>query len=296
MHTITPQLIFTWFLKDIWKILLISVFFASVSIFFALSLPNVYSSKAKVSSNLSESNGMSGALSSLGGLASLAGVSIGGGGLSPEVLKEMLSSSSFLASFIKKHHIEIEIIAAKSFDPTKNQFLYDEKIYNTVDGVWVRPFKFPQTLEPSGAELVDKFKESFSVQYDRKTKLINMSFTSMSPEFSQQTLENLVFHFNDYMKSKDVSDSLLSVKYLNEQLAVAKFKEVELALQQVMEEQYKKLALAQTREEYALRYIESPMLAVKKSGPKRAIICLAITMLGSFFSVVLWWSIRILRS
>ncbi len=296
MHTITPRLILTWFLKDIWKILIISVFFATVSIFFALSLPNVYSSKAKVSSNLSDSKGMSGALSGLGGLASLAGVSIGGGGLSPEVLKEMLSSSSFLASFIKKYHIEKEIIAVKSFDPTTNQFGYDEKIYSTVNGEWVRDFKFPQTLEPSGAELVEKFKQSFSVQYDRKTKLITMSFSSMSPAFSQQTLENLVFHFNDYMKNKDVSDSLLSVKYLNEQLAVAKFKEVELAIQQIMEEQYKKLALAQTREEYALRYIESPMLAVKKSGPKRAIICLAITMLGSFFSVFLWWSIRILRS
>jgi LPS O-antigen subunit length determinant protein (WzzB/FepE family) len=77
---------------------------------------------------------------------------------------------------------------------------------------------------------------------------------------------------------------------------VAKYAEVKLALQQILEEQYKKLALAQTREEYALRYIESPMLAVKKSGPKRAIICIAITIIGTTLSLFFWWSLRILRS
>lgn len=296
MYSVTPRLILTWFLKDFKIIIFISIFFSITSLFFVLSLPNVYSSKAKVSSNLSDSKGMSGALSNLGGLASLAGVSIGGEGLSPEVLKEILSSSSFLASFIKKYHIEKEIIAVKSFDPKKNQFEYDEKIYDVLSEVWVRQFKFPQTLEPSGAELVDKFKESFGVQYDRKTKLIRMSFSSMSPQFSQQILENIVLHFNSYMRDRDISDSLLSVTYLNEQLAVAKYGEVKIALQQIMEEQYKKLALAKTRQEYALRYIESPMLAVEKSGPKRAIICLAITMLGTFLSVTFWWSVRILHS
>jgi uncharacterized protein involved in exopolysaccharide biosynthesis len=296
MHTVTPRLILTWFLKDFKIITIISIIFAIISVFYALSLSNVYSSKAKVSSNLSDSKGMSGALSNLGGLASLAGVSIGGGELSPEVLKEMLSSSSFLASYIKKYHIEKEIIAVKSFEPTTNQFQYDEKIYDILNEKWVRKFKFPQVLEPSGPELVDKFKETYSVEFDRRTKLIIMSFSSLSPQFSQQVLENIVLHFNSYMKEKDISDSLLSVKYLNEQLAVAKYGEVKLALQQIIEEQYKKLALAQTREDYALRYIESPMLAAKKSGPKRAIICLAITLLGTFFSVVLWWSVRIFRS
>lgn len=296
MLTVTPRLILTWFLKDFKIIGLISASFAVISILFALSLPNIYSSKTKVSSNLSDSNGMSGALANLGGLASLAGVSIGGGGVSPTVLKEILSSSSFLASFIKKYHIEKEVIAVKSFESTSNQFQYDDEIYDNVNNKWVRQFKFPQTLEPSGAELVDEFKESFSVQFDRKTKLINMTFSSMSPQFSQQVLENIVFHFNGYMRDKDVSDSLLSVKYLKEQLVVAKYVEVKRALQQIMEEQYKKLALAQTREEYALRYIESPMLAVKKSGPKRTIICIAITMLGTFFSVMFWWSVRIFRS
>jgi uncharacterized protein involved in exopolysaccharide biosynthesis len=296
MHTITPRLIVTWFFKDFKIIVLIAAFFSIVSVFFAINLPNVYSSKAKVSSNLSDSKGVSSALSNLGGLASLAGVSLGGGGLSPEVLKEMLASPSFLASFIKKFHIEKDIVAVKRFHPLKSEFEYDDEIYDDTNGKWVRQFKYPQTLKPSGREVVDKFKESFSVQYDRKTKLITMSFSSMSPQFSKKILEDIVVHFNYFMKSKDVSDSLLSIKYLNEQLAVAQYAEVKLALQQILEEQYKKLALAKTREEYALRYIESPMLAVKKSGPKRAIICLAIVTIGTTLSLLLWWSLRILRS
>ena len=296
MLSITPRLIFEWFLKDIWKIILISILFAVIAVFYALSIPNQYSSSAKVSSNLSDSKSMGGALSSLGGLASLAGVSLGGGSMSPEVLKEMLNSSSFLASYIKHAAIEKEIMAAKTFESTTVEFTYDKKVYDIEKNKWVRDFKFPQTAIPSEIELVEKFKDSYSVNYDRKTKLISLSYNSLSPFFSKSVLDNLVLYFNTYMRDKDLLDSQSSIKYLKSELKIAKYNEVSLALQQILEEQYKKLALAKTREEYALRFIESPMVAAKKSSPKRALICLAITVIGTLCSILLLWSIRIFRN
>ena len=296
MLTVTPRLIFDWFLKDIWKIVFISIFFAVISILYALSIPNKYSSSAKVSSNLSDSKSMGGALSSLGGLASLAGVSLGGGGMSPEVLKEMLNSPSFLASFIRYSSIEKEVMASEAYDSTIDEFSYNEKIFDIRENKWVRNFKFPQELAPSDAELVEKFKESFSVNYDRKTKLISLNLSSLSPYFSKKILDSLVLYFNTYMREKDLLDSELSIKYLKSELKKSKYNEVSYALQQILEEQYKKLALAKTREEYALRYIESPMVAAKKSAPRRALICLAITIIGSSFSILLLWSVRVFRS
>ncbi|RHW74904.1 Wzz/FepE/Etk N-terminal domain-containing protein [Colwellia sp. RSH04] len=295
MNSVTPRLLVEWFIKDFFKIVIISVIFAAIAVAYALSIPNVYTSSSKVASNLSESKGMGGALSNLGGIASLAGLSIGGGGLSPEVLKEIVTSGTFLASFIREQKIEPNIMAAIDYDPDSDTYIYDKKIYNDQDKEWVRKYKFPQSLEPSDTELVEKFKENFRVNYDRKTKLISMSYTSLSPSHSQSILSELLLAFNEFMRNKDISDSSLSIKYLNKQLETAKYDEVKIALQQIMEEQLKKLALAKTRKDYAFRYIESPMSADKKSGPKRAIICLAITLIGTFFSVVLWWSIRIFR-
>ncbi|TPH17074.1 Wzz/FepE/Etk N-terminal domain-containing protein [Litorilituus lipolyticus] len=296
MLPITTSLVFGWLRKDFWKIVFIAIFFAVISVLYALSLQNLYSSNAKVTSNLSSSKPMSGALANLGGLASLAGVSLGGGSLSPEVLKEVMTSASFLSSFIKEYNIEKEVIAATSYDPNSDAFQYDEKIFDQSNNKWVRKFKFPQTLEPNDKELSDKFKENFNVKYDRKTKLITLTFSSYSPRFSKKVVDDIVIFFNNYMRKKDVKDSMLSLSYLQEQLAKTSYSEVKLALQQIMEEQYKKLALANTREEYALRFIESPLIASKKSAPSRAIICAVITMLGTFLGMVALITLRIFRS
>lgn len=297
MEKITPQLLVQWFLKDFIKIVIIGLTFAVASVFLALSLPNEYSVKAKVVSNLSDAKSLSGNLSGLGGLASLAGVSIGGGSsLTPEVLTEMLNSSSFLASFIRQYQLEKEVMAAIEFIPSKNQFKYDEKLLDVSTGKWIREFEYPQKQDPSDAELVEKFKESFSAEFDRKSKIIMINFTSLSPSFSKKVSDNVIYHFNQYMKNKDIEESETSIKYLQGELELAKFHEVKQALQQVMEEQLKKLSLANTRDEYALRFVQYPIEPTKKSGPKRALICVAVTVGGTMLSILLLWSIRIFRA
>ena len=295
MSPITPKLIVEWFIKDIWKIIIIFILFASISVYYALSIPNIYSSKAVVSSNLSDSKSMGGSLAKLGGLASLAGVSLGGGGMSPEVIKEMVSSNSFIASFVRAYKLEAYLMAAEKYDASSNTFLFNNTIYDNNEKKWTRAYKFPLTQEPNDAELAIKFKELFSVSFARKTKLITLNFKSLSPEFSKTVLEDLIFHFNEYMRKGDIETSQSSIGYLEQQLATTQYNEVKLALQQIMEEQFKKLAIANTRKEYALRVIEAPLLAANKSEPKRAVICAVITFAGTLLSILLLWSVRIMR-
>lgn len=296
MNKISLQILLGWFVKDFFKIILIGGVVGVCSVIYALSLPNQYSAKTVVASNLSDAKSMGGALSSLGGLASMAGISIGGGSaMSPEVLYETVTSRSFLASFIRKQKLEPIIMAAVDFNPTSDEFVYDEKIYNKKDETWVRDYIYPQTLEPNDFELVEKFNKSFSATYARKTKLITLKYQSFSPKFSKQVVEELVKFFNTYIRNRDLEESNSSIKYLETELADSKYKEVKLALQQVMEEQFKKLALAKTREEYAFQVIEAPLLAAKKSEPKRAIICVIGTFGGTLLTVLIWWSVRAYR-
>jgi uncharacterized protein involved in exopolysaccharide biosynthesis len=296
MLVVSPRLFLEWFINDFFKMIFISMIFAITSIFYALSIPNQYSSQVVVSSNMSGSKSMGGSLSKIGGLASLAGISLGGDGtLSSEVLYEMLNSSSFLASFIRKHGLEKETIAVEGYNPESDNFIYKAKIYDVKNNVWVRDFKFPKTLEPNDFELVEKFKESFNANYARKTKLIKVSFKSFSPQYSVKILNDLIFHFNEYMRNNDIEEFESSIKYLKQELTTSSYEEVNLSLQQLMEEQYKKLAIAKVRGEYALRIIEAPLLAANKSEPKRAIICAVITVCSTILTVFLWWVIRIIR-
>jgi hypothetical protein len=296
MISVTPRLLIEWFLKDFHKIILFFIFFSIVAVFYSLSIPNKYLSTTIVASNMSDSKSVGGALSKLGGLASLAGISLGGGDMSPEVLKEMLKSKSFLSSFIKKYQLEVDIMVANGFNPEKNQLLYKDKVFDFVQNKWIREVDFPKEKIPSEIELVKKFNEYYSVSYDRKTKLITMSFKFFSPEYSKGLLVNLVSFFNEYMRENDISDSESSIEYLKKQLDETKYHEIKLALQQIIEEQYKKLALAKTRKEYAVRVIEQPMRAFEKSEPNRVILCLAISFLGTFLSILFMWSIRIIRN
>ena len=46
------------------------------------------------------------------------------------------------------------------------------------------------------------------------------------------------------------------------------------------------MAIAKTRDEYAVRVIEQALMPAKKSEPKRAIICLVVTLFGTFVFVL----------
>lgn len=291
---LTPDLMFSWLFKDIWKILASAVLFGILSVWVALSIPNQYSSSTVVASNFGEQGGK-GALSKLGGLASIAGISVGKSNYSPEVLKEIINSNSFLAYFIRKQKIEAVVFAAEGFSVENSSFEYNPKLYNAATQQWIRKFKYPQSLEPADIELVAAFKEKFSVSYDRKTELVKLNFKSYSPSFAQQTLNDLIVTFNEFMREQEVENNTLSLNFLKSELAKSNYTEVRLSLQQIMEEQYKNLALAKTRKEFAFKVIEKPLLPVLKSEPKRAFICVAITFGGVLVSLIVIWSIRIFR-
>lgn len=290
---ITPKTLVDWFFKDFYKLVCAGIVFGSVSIFYVLSLYNIYSSQAILISNVSDSKSMSGALSKLGGLASLAGVNLGGSdSLSPEILSEKIKSNSFLAGFIRAHQLEAEIFAAKGFEPQNGQFIYDESTYDGNQKIWVRKFKYPKTLEPNDLELVEKFKESFTVGYSRKTDLITISFASYSPESAQKILIDLIRYFNAHVKEEDIKNARSSISYLKDELEKTQVSEVRESLQDIMGEHLKRLAFAETRDDYALKFIDRPLIAANKTAPKRSIICVLITLGGTFFFIIVLWGYR----
>ena len=77
------------------KIIAVTAVFAIASVFYALSLPNIYKAEALLAPATEESGGMAGLAAKFGGLASLAGVNLDGGGTSIMIFEnEIISSPS----------------------------------------------------------------------------------------------------------------------------------------------------------------------------------------------------------
>ncbi len=296
LKSIDASLILRWIVKDIFKIIGLGVTFSVIAIVYALSLPNEYSASVVTASNMDKGNKSAG-LSGLGGLASLAGVNLGGGDTySPEVLQKMLLSTSILASFARTYELVPEIMAVESYSLKSNSFSYKESIYDPRTGEWTRKVMYPATQEPSDSEIAHELRQKLNVTYDRATKLISVSYRSYSPEFAPRLVTSLIEHLNQQVRVKERLSTERTIQDIEKILEEANSIEVKVALQSILEEQYKKLTLARTRPEYALMTVEPAFVPFMKSGPNRAVLCLLIVFIGVAASTLLMWTVRIIKS
>lgn len=260
---------------------------AVLSVVFALSIPNQYRSVALLTSSESSSGGISGMLGQLGGVASLAGINIGSGSeKSVFHLEEKIKSRDFLIPFIRKANIKVELFAAKNWDRATNYVLYDETIYSTEEKKWVREVKPPKKAEPSDEEAYRKFRDVFKVTYDRKKDLFRLSIDFYSPEVAQRWLSSLINEFNEYERASQIAEVHRNLKFLNAYINEAEYVELKSSLYDLVEEQLKKMMVSESKDDFAIEIIQGAFIPEEKESPRRGLICIGITMLGIFVSML----------
>jgi len=276
-------------------IVIFIVVFALISVIYSINLKNIYKSELVLVPAVQQQNG---ALpGQLGGLAALAGVSLGNSGSVDKttLALEIIKSKNFVAGFIAKHNILVELMALESWDSSTNNMVVDKEIYDTTTKTWVREVSFPKKTMPSMQEAYLKFMESFGVSRDTKSGVITLSFKHYSPYFSKQVLDWIVLDINDRVKIADIEESRRSIEYLEEQIATTNISEVKSTLFSLVEEQVKNLMLANTRSEYVFKVVDPALVPENKFEPKRMLIVAVSSALGcllGIFSVVFFPSLR----
>lgn len=270
-----------------WMIFAITSLFAVASVFYALSLPNIYKSEALLAPAEQQTGGLGGMASQLGGLASLAGVNLGGGktdktGLALEIMK----SRAFVFKFIEKHDLTVPLMAANGWDLSTNELKYDEDIYDVQSKSWLRKVKAPLQPKPSLQESYKKFQKIIAINQDKASSMVAISIEHYSPYIAKQWVDWLVDAINEEMKIRDLTEAKNSVIYLNSQLEKTKVADVQTMLYQLIEEQTKTIMFANVREQYALKTIDPALVPELKSGPKRALICVLGLLLGGILAVI----------
>lgn len=269
-----------------WIIATTGLVFAILSVFYALSLSNIYKSEALLAPAGENSNGALAELGGqFGGFASLAGINLGGGSMDKTTLAiEVLKSREFISEFIQKYDLLVPLMAAKNWDPSTDKLMFDSDIYDEANKKWVRDPKPPMTPEPSSQESYKRFIELFTVSQDKITSYVTVSIEFYSPNVAKHWLDLLTQEINQEIKEREVAEAKRSIKYLNEQLEKTALADMKTVFYQLIEEQIKTVMFAEVRTEYVFKTIDPAIAPELKMKPKRTLIVLLGMMLGGVLS------------
>tara|TARA_B100000886_G_scaffold337553_1_gene298485 strand:+ start:2015 stop:2944 length:930 start_codon:yes stop_codon:yes gene_type:complete len=282
-------------LKEILQILLkkkilislLTLFFAIASIFTAISMSDVYKSSSLLAPT-SQDESLSSSLGGLSSLAGIAGVSLPAGSISDSqiAVKRIESFEFFSKSFLPSIKLE-DLMAEKKWIPKENRLIYDEDIFDELSNKWVRKVSYPKKTIPSSQEAFKEFKKALSINQDEETGLVYLSIEHISPNVAKEWMDVIIYNINERMREIDKEDAQNSINFLSETLKTTNSQSIKVVFSKLMESQMQTLMLASSNEDYIFKTINSPIVPEEKSGPNRAFICIAGTLFGFIFSIII---------
>ncbi|MFT6985532.1 MAG: hypothetical protein ACJAT7_001342 [Psychromonas sp.] len=267
-------------------ILLSTVIASILSVIIAITAPNLYKSEVALEYVKESENKLSSSASEIGQLASFAGLSLGGSGENQKAINlAILSSRKFISQFIDKHQLLVPLFASESWDVVSGKLLINPDVFDEKTGKWLRKTKPPLKAKPSKQEAVEAFKNIFSVAVDQATTLIHAQITFISADLANKWLTLLIKDYNQYIRAEDLHTSQKNIEYLENKAESVNNSNMKLVFFSLLEEEQKKIMLAQVSEEYVFKVIDPSVAAEKRDSPKRALICVAGAILGGFIGV-----------
>ena len=269
-----------------WLLGLITGFSAILAVLYALNLTNQYSAKAILAPKAAGSS-MGRLASQYGGIAALAGVSLPGAGSSDAaVAVEMVKSHTFFHQYLYEPFL-VNLMAIKKWHPLENRLEIDESIFDPIKQQWIREANFPFTAKPHVDEAYQRYLEALSVSSDKSSGLTTLSMTHASPHVAKAWVELILAAVNTSMRRQKVSDAEAAINYLNQQRRETQLVKLDEVFGRLIEEQTKIIMLASVNENFIFNVIQAPSVALLKSGPNRALICVLGALLGVFIAIMM---------
>lgn len=286
-HEIHLLEIFSVLLQGKFIIFSLTAFLSTVTVIFSLLLPNMYESKVLLAP-INSSSGISGALKGYSSLAGLAGLTLPSSvddSNTAKAIKKIVSLSFFEENILTKIYLP-DLMAVKAWKPKTNMIVFDENIFDSNKGSWVRNYSYPQQQKPSAQESFEKFKQHISLNEDNKTGFITLSIKHQSPYVAKQWVELVVNEINNFYREKDKLESGKAVNYLNQQIATTTYSEIKEVLAELLQEESKKLTLIEANQFYVFDIIDPPVVMERNSEPNRVLIFILGSLMGGMLSIL----------
>lgn len=265
-------------------ILLVTSIFSIFSIFYALSLPDIYKSESTLTTAVSPSDNFK----LQGALASIAGINMGSGEEDMgAVAIEIISSRGFLKHLLTFDNIMVPIMASVDFEPNNKKLIIDSEQYDSERNEWIRKSEGKKNTVPTYLEVYENYLSMLRVNQDPDTGFYKVSIEHLSPLFAKEFLDLIISEVNSLMRSRELEESGKALEYLKLEASKTTVVGVRDLIHELIQSQLERQMLAKMGDEYVLKIIEPPFIAEEKSAPNRAQLCILITLLGAFFSVIM---------
>ncbi len=253
-------------------IIFLTTIAAITSVFYSLSIPNIYTSSALlVSTDAEDSLGAKLGLSPLAGLAGLNSFQKSGG-KAQEAIERMKSYDFFVDEFLPYIKFE-DLVSARSWTQSTNTIIYNDDVTD------------PLAVKLSNQQAYEIYKGMLYISEDRKSLFMTMRIEHISPFIAQQWLELIIRNINNHMRDLDKIVAQNSIDFLNISAQETQLSEIKGAIYKLIENQIQVLTLAEANKDYVFKPVSSPIVPERKSGPSRASICISGTLFGFIISL-----------
>ncbi|MBU0721355.1 hypothetical protein KJ877_08430 [bacterium] len=276
-------------LRELWQTIkkgrkVIQIFvlvIVSLTLVYALKLPNVYKSDMV----LIPTESAAGGLGSLGGLAAMAGVSLGGGSMTADVaFSALLDNYAFMKNFVIKHKV-LEHYEDENLDKNYVFALGFRGVYDLL----TFKSKNEKDIEERIFETVEEIKKNFSISSDKKTSLITISYSDYDRAFAPKMVNDFLTDASEYLVSNNLQNINNRLKYFETELQNADSIEIRQSLSSTISNILEQKVAMKSKKYYDCDSLTTPSEAYIKDKikPKRGLILVVsfVTsiILGVFF-------------
>tara|TARA_B100000945_G_C20230366_1_gene524984 strand:- start:76 stop:777 length:702 start_codon:yes stop_codon:yes gene_type:complete len=218
----------------------------------------------------------------------MAGISIPSQGGSDKVAMgiEVIKSLNFFEKLVEKYDLFFELQAPEGWNASDNTLLINPKIYDVKEKKWVSEDRFAKNGKPSIQKAHRDFIYNLSIDIDKKTQFVNISYQHFSPYVAKKVLDNILLEINEISRIEDITMSQESIKYLQKERSSTQLTEVKSGINDIIQNRIETIALAKASPEYLVKVLSDPYVPELKSLPDRKIIVILSCLLSFLFSSI----------
>lgn len=198
-----------------------------------------------------QQGGLADMLGGLGGLSSLAGINLGSSGVdNTQFAIESLRSRQFLFQLIERYQWQPLLLAVEGWD-AESGLAIDPDFNAEQSSIW-----------DAYAVLNDRF----SVSPDAASGTITLTLTHESPDIAAEWLGIFVSEINRVMRQREQQQITQRIDYLSNQVEQTEIAQIETALYNLLQEQYKQQMLIAVNEDHIFETVDPPYVPQRPAG------------------------------
>jgi len=237
----------------------------------AFCMTPIFQAKMLLVPTLADSGGNGSAvLSSISSVAALAGVGGGGIAINPnEEAIAILRSTALTEGFIKDENL-LPVLFEDGWDQKAGKWKSDDP--KDIPTLWLADTMFDKTIR--------------QLDEDQQTGLVTMTIEWKDPVLAAKWANELVARANEALRQDAIRRGNDNIAFLNDRIEKTSAVELRQAIYDLIEQELKKVMVAQGNADYAFRVIDPAVVPELKKRPRRTLMVMVAFIASLTLSIV----------